>query len=348
MYNCNINYYDEKKLVIMSDNYNIIKKCQAYFGIIYKLIKDSNHDSWKIKIECDGIPEDKTKLILENTVDNTLQTFEHNIQGYMFNGTWYLDVDKKWLLYIDRDKKNIIIWTSNPNEAFIITRKIIREITKHELKRLGTIAIHSSAIEYNNNAIIFCGDKGDGKTTTLLNLLNTKRFKFISNDLSVLTTDNIILPVASGVNVGLGTLYGIENYHKLIPNKYQKLLVDEKYREENKFNKFYFDLEDFVDLFDVEVSKGAPLKSIIFVKFNLNNSGWSIKRMSNCESEYNLRRNMILEDEDHHDWLKLSTDNNLELDIRVNDILKKVKCYELKFDSSGIDFHMFLRHLSLD
>ncbi|MDR2408132.1 MAG: hypothetical protein LBE13_08480, partial [Bacteroidales bacterium] len=149
--------------------------------------------------------------------EKELIIFEHDIRGYKFtsgNTDVFVDVDCKWKIELYNDKKYITISGESGYDLFDLVKKVIRQITASEQSNGGCVKLHASSIAYENNGIVFCGPKNSGKTTNLMRLLSTGKVKYISNDLTMCTTENLLLPTLAGPYVALATLESIDKYRK--------------------------------------------------------------------------------------------------------------------------------------
>ena len=93
-----------------------------------------------------------------------------------------------------RENKRLFVGISNYeyDEILFIKRVLIDLINRFFESKKG-IFLHSSAIVSNDNSIIFIGDKGSGKTTNMLYMLNNYKFAYSSNERTGLKLDNDVI-----------------------------------------------------------------------------------------------------------------------------------------------------------
>ena len=94
--------------------------------------------------------------------------------------------NKKLLLdnhYIELINNELTLYLEKTNENEIIfLKRVISDLINRLFEQNKGIFLHSSSIVDSNNSIIFIGDKGSGKTTTLLNILDKNNVGYSSNE----------------------------------------------------------------------------------------------------------------------------------------------------------------------
>jgi hypothetical protein len=94
----------------------------------------------------------------------------------------YHNPDEALMIVHDSDGRTFWIFGStNASELRFESSRVIREIVTRELESSGQILIHAAAVERDGQAILLCGHKGAGKTTTMLSLLQ-RGYNLIAND----------------------------------------------------------------------------------------------------------------------------------------------------------------------
>jgi serine kinase of HPr protein (carbohydrate metabolism regulator) len=68
--------------------------------------------------------------------------------------------------------------------------RIIRSVFARECLLNRYIYFHAAAIRYKDKGILLCGSSGKGKTSLLLNYLQTKTGELIANDKVFIGCDN--------------------------------------------------------------------------------------------------------------------------------------------------------------
>lgn len=86
------------------------------------------------------------------------------------------------------------------------------------------IPLHSGAFRYNGKGFMVMGDKGSGKTSTILSMLH-EGSDFISNDLIFLKKEDgfYVLGTPESIRIGIGTAKQYKELESLIPNQFKEL-----------------------------------------------------------------------------------------------------------------------------
>ncbi|TYS60556.1 hypothetical protein FZD47_20300 [Bacillus infantis] len=94
---------------------------------------------------------------------------------------------------IEREGNTLNIWVTKFNihqkSGVIWAIRLIRELFLMQGLLNGFIPVHASAISHNNNALIFFGNKGRGKTTSMFTFVNQFKSQPMSNDLVLIGKD---------------------------------------------------------------------------------------------------------------------------------------------------------------
>ena len=136
-----------------------------------------------------------------------------------------------------------------------------------EFQKAGYSIVHGACIAKDNNSFIISGNKGAGKTTTLLRLLE-QGYDFISNDkVAVKNEDSKI------------TTCGIPHSMGIIKEDIDSFNIDKKFGTING-PKIYFKVADIDKALNVDVYNKAYLNSIIFPKYEKGRTEISV---SKCE-----------------------------------------------------------------
>jgi len=153
----------ELNLRLMEMNNDIIKEYESmvYSQIVEDYFKKTNNLIWRLSFE---------KKIVDNSF-SMLKLNERNV-----------------IMKIDIDSKSIDIYC-DVNEFFEgahVANEIITETIKimyvHFMEARGFIVVHASCVDIDGKGVLYVGDSGAGKTTTLINTLDMNNAKCVSND----------------------------------------------------------------------------------------------------------------------------------------------------------------------
>lgn len=116
------------------------------------------------------------------------------------------------------------------NQLFL--KRLLINLNNRILESKGVIFIHASSVSYNGNGIMFIGDRGNGKTTNMLYMLNQSGVDYVANDrtgikLNKKTGEIEMLGIPSSINVRPGTF----EKNELIKNKLMPVLAKRGYYE---------------------------------------------------------------------------------------------------------------------
>lgn len=140
-----------------------------------------------------------------------------------------------------------------------------------ELQRKGYVIVHGACVAKDGQCYIISGNKGAGKTTTMLKLLE-HGYDFISNDKVAIKKINGEI-IACGIPHSMG----------IIAKDVQKYHIEPRYgRYEGP--KVYFRVSELSKALDVSVYNKSVLKGIIFPKYQ---PGTQDIESSLCEDNLN-------------------------------------------------------------
>ncbi len=114
------------------------------------------------------------------------------------------------------------------------------------------ISLHGSCVAKDNNAILFCGYSGAGKSTTALGF-NKRGYEILNDDVSSIFLDNNALPHVSKGYLQL----------KLLPNSLQKYgyRIEEFSRLTKNWDKFSYPVKR-----SSEVINSVPITNVFFIE----------------------------------------------------------------------------------
>jgi len=135
--------------------------------------------------------------------------------------------------------------------------------------------IHSSAVDISGKSIVFTADSGVGKSSLLLRLSELKRFKFIADDLTIISGD--------AKAFYQGRCLSVKPYHlsffPFLKSKLKTLMggMQSLQWKVLKENRLTFRLSPF-DIFN-EISEQSSIKRVIHL-CNYNEDKFAIKEIS--------------------------------------------------------------------
>lgn len=156
-----------------------------------------------------------------------------------------------------------IVLEINRSSTYLDIKRIILNMYLQILANKGASFIHASAVEYNNKAIIILGNHHSGKTTTLLQLLESGKTNFITNDKLVLLKENeedVILGVPSRIMVRDISVSNLKKLAQYYSNN-KKIELDAE-------NRICFDIRDICKYYNCKVVPTSKKPIFLFVEYN--------------------------------------------------------------------------------
>lgn len=260
----------------------------AYFRYVYHRESDARN---LIKIDS------KQLFNINSLVSNELyQQLSQYIQYYMpqqLNSVYEGEMDNidcnDGSIVFYKQKRIIIISDQSFRQIYIIAdpssdevkyepARMIREIMSRYMERQGFFLLHASAVEKDGQAVLFCGNKGVGKTTIMLGLL-ARGYNLIGNDKVYVGIENRQVKLYSwpgpiGITTTSMTHFpqlqsAFQQLPKLMfPQKRlhpDEQLLAELGLEEQECSKLDLSIEETVSLFRRQLVREAVLHDLIVI-----------------------------------------------------------------------------------
>lgn len=132
---------------------------------------------------------------------------EKEIKAYFFaydNYKVYYIVRSKNIIYLDLEKKRIVIIGSRNEELLRDLVLVIRDSSYIRLVSEGFVQVHASSVVKNNKAVLFIGKSNSGKTTSLLHTLKDEHCDLLSNGrVFAKNTGKGIIIIGTPENIGI-------------------------------------------------------------------------------------------------------------------------------------------------
>lgn len=98
-----------------------------------------------------------------------------------------------WLVQFDAMVRmrgaEIALWAPDERRLRVPVLRIIEDVVLDEAQRRGAVVVHASSVVADGRAIVFCGNKGAGKTTALIRALEIEAVALLANDNVCLVPD---------------------------------------------------------------------------------------------------------------------------------------------------------------
>lgn len=223
---------------------------KPYFYSYMDIEKDSNNEKSDIK------------LYLFNDEKQNLR-YENELNGNP-------------IIISKANKEVATIIKSKNEEAILYIKRVLENLRNRILESKGALFLHSSGVSIDDNGILFIGNKGNGKTTNMLYMLERENVSYISNDkVALMPTENgiDIIGVPTRMNIRIGTLENNQQLKEKLWNSiniYQYYDLLNNYNETNTNERLLLSLEDLKTNLEIKESPIVKLNSIIYTQYDKN------------------------------------------------------------------------------
>ncbi|MDW6092148.1 hypothetical protein SBX64_06275 [Vibrio rhizosphaerae] len=115
--------------------------------------------------------------------------------------------------FIVFESQCINVFSMTSEDLLMDIVELIRDLVFKQTKVKGILALHSTVVEKDGEAILVIGKKGAGKSTTALDMVLNHGYNFVSGDKAFIKFANNNLSVSGWPDyphLGIGTFYGVE------------------------------------------------------------------------------------------------------------------------------------------
>ncbi|MBC1412430.1 hypothetical protein HB961_04155 [Listeria welshimeri] len=236
------------------------------------VVKKIRYENICFFINCDNeyLYSTLEELLFTKQININADTMEIEISNYTIN------VRKKD--YKKRNNGNLII---KKEEAEIFQKlnhfdivyedKNIELIAKHIMRFIRELLVtniqerkvylHAGCVEYYQKGILIIGDKFSGKTTTILNLLSTGKFDYVSNDKVFINGNNI-----SSLPMSMGVRYGTLSKNKAFIRIFN--IKEAEYSLYEKNSRVFLSPLKIMDCLNVELKFQSKLSYVLAPKYD--------------------------------------------------------------------------------
>ncbi|MCJ7841981.1 hypothetical protein MUB24_13940 [Lederbergia sp. NSJ-179] len=252
------------------------------------------------------------KCFIDEKVENYADVFNNSEQFVHFSPSIHENFYKKKCIkgnniyYRALDTSTVIVENVPINTINIIAtssnlckevKRILRDqILYGQLEKEGAIPVHAASVKRDNKGIIILGDKGYGKTSTSLSLLNGDDTSFICNDLSFLKFVNGIAKVKGtpeSPRIGIGTLFQHAQLRDYIPSAYKQFEKDDPKLWEID-SKVEIEWDELAEIYGARLLNGWNKVDIaLFPHISKDYKEIEIKKFSKNEFKTKLLENVL-------------------------------------------------------
>ena len=282
----------------------------------------------------------KMNLYIENELDiskkaiiDYIEPYIYMVDGECFSKN-YIKVKRNEIeIFFNEDR--IIYKESN----ILLLKRIIIDIFSRIIENKRGIFLHSSSLSYNNQSIVFIGNRGSGKTTTLLNLLNLGAFEYSSNDSTAIYIEkNKVYTYGnpSSLNVRVNTLFQNKSLYDKIMTVVDKEEIERNTLvdiQDNCSEHISLSYQSLLNIFSIKPSPNNELKCIINLVFD-EKEKFKLEKVDFQKFKYLIEKNLISGVNVNRTNLeKIISKNNIDLD---------------ELNSYNIDFYNLYKNNNID
>lgn len=241
-----------------------------------RIIYDTKYSKIEIVSEIDGLIEIIKPYIYSYGSLRYKNNDDCNIDAKIY--IFKRDLNSNKELIINKEMHEIGVNVNDLElESQLFIKRLLINLNNRILENKGMIFLHASSVCYENSGIIFIGDRGNGKTTNMLYMLENENTMYVSNDRTGLIVDEnskrvMMVGVPSRVNVRPGT---IEN-NKMLKGKLLSILDNKEYEKKLKYrrqvdsmeSRMIISIQELKEKLGIKERACCELKSIIVLEYN--------------------------------------------------------------------------------
>jgi hypothetical protein len=189
---------------------------------------------------------------------------------------------------ISANFEKLTVTSVNRRELSLQTIATIRAIIDQELFKKGFVLLHGGAVTMNGEGWLLCGEKGSGKTTTLLWLIK-KGANYVANDRIFFGTKNgkvLIVPRPSFARIGIVTASQYSQFECFISEEHRSLLMSEHFSD---LHLPKLEIAYLPDVFFCGAESMGVVKKVIFPSFG----SAEFKKIGTKEGLERLEKNVL-------------------------------------------------------
>ncbi|MEV4706731.1 hypothetical protein [Actinoplanes sp. NPDC049316] len=158
------------------------------------------------------------------------RTYAYRHDGVLQNVFWV--PARRTLLHADPAAKVICAWCADVPAALDWAPRLVRQAMTAQLLAAGMVYAHAAAFTHGERGVLIAGNRGRGKTTTLLASLHHLGGNYCTNDRLMLhaTSEGLYgYPWPMPLRAGIGTLTALPHLRHLVPTQQQTLPAEQRW-----------------------------------------------------------------------------------------------------------------------
>ena len=298
----------------------------------------------------------KISAFADNTLYSSLLEYKvslplRKIEIYSNEFYWEYSDNDLDVYFPETDTSGAIIISINKKIFILVTRvedplrkiycmRIIRPIIRSTSEHDGGILFHAGAVCNNNYGILIPGASSSGKTTLVLAMCYLLKGEYISNDRTILHSNNgglLVQAWPAPVKLGLGTLLNFDGIVDLLSryNLFRDQILNKRYFNGNSVKdliKYHSDLKleitplELKKIVSLRVISSASLKFILFPHLTTNSNSVNLYETDSKDTKKKLMENVCSPYDPFfvEDWLKVGDIEREMVETNANDICDNI------------------------
>jgi glycosyl transferase family 2 len=111
-----------------------------------------------------------------------------------------------------RDRVHVLASRMLGRSPHVLYTNLVEPILRWELVRRGYALVHGACVVQGNDAYLITARTDTGKTTTMLKLLDTLPYEFVSDDLTLVSPSGHVLPYPKPLTISSHTLHAVKRH----------------------------------------------------------------------------------------------------------------------------------------
>lgn len=305
---------------VSSDDYDL-RRMQDFYHPYYRFTEDPPTDGAvaSVQVRCSGSMADSTPTT--SMLSYLLPTPSESVRiGSSPDELVFERPVPDVTVRMQRSTRHIEISGHHPVHVELQVRTLVRDQLLGQLEKLGGwIVFHAAAVQRDGVGIAFMGERNAGKTSSLIALMSTGKYDFLS-------ADRVKLRPAED-SLGMRGMPARCNLHRITLETDPFLKPIAEGRRYDAENKCLVDVADIVGLAGVDHVGSANLRLIVLPHLSEGHHGVDVEVVTDpgrARSEVAAQLMEGMPVDKHTHWLNYFPDAGVSLKARLDAVLKQI------------------------
>jgi|GEM_PF-5193726 len=173
--------------------------------------------------------------------------------------------------------------------------RIIRNfLSKILVEEKGYLFMHMAAVENNGYSIAIMGDKFNGKTTSMMNLLCYGNYNYLSNDKIFIDSNNNCYTLPYSIGIRKGTIESNMKLKAKISENYDNFIHYQPFKDGSANERLFLLGDELCSYLDCKKVTNAHLLFIVKCVYDVNIKELRINEINNEEKKLWINKSNIL------------------------------------------------------